>query len=152
VAFEVGGVAYAVDIQRVREITRAMPILPLPHLPPSVVGVVDHRGDVVPVVDLRHRFGVGHAGVGREVRWIVVMRGARLLALVVDRVTDVLGAEDAAPREPPAIEAGQRDRGIKSVCSFAGRLVFVLDVDALAALTDELALPASTDAPRAERG
>jgi chemotaxis signal transduction protein len=86
------------------------------------------------------------------VRWIVVMRGARLLALVVDRVTDVLGAEDAAPREPPAIEAGQRDRGIKSVCSFAGRLVFVLDVDALAALTDELALPASTDAPRAERG
>jgi hypothetical protein len=83
VAFEVGGVAYAVDIQRVREITRAMPILPLPHLPPSVVGVVDHRGDVVPVVDLRHRFGVGHAGVGREVRWIVVMRGARLLALVV---------------------------------------------------------------------
>lgn len=152
VAFEVGGVAYAIDIQRVREITRPMPLVALPHLPPGVVGVVDHRGDVVPVVDLRLCFGAPHVATDRDVRWIVVTRNARLLGLVVDRVTAVLGAADAAAREPPAIGAGQRDRGIKAACSFGGRLVFVLDVDAVAAVADEVSLPAATEPPRAERG
>lgn len=141
VAFDVGGVGYAVDIQRVREIVRPMPVVVLPHLPHGVIGVVDHRGDVVPIVDLRQRFGVAQVGADREVRWVVITRGARLLGLVVDRVTDVLGAEDALAREPPAIGPGQHDRGIKAACSFGGRLVFVLDLDGVASVADDVVLP-----------
>jgi purine-binding chemotaxis protein CheW len=152
VAFEVGGVAYALDIQRVKEIVRPLPVVPLPHLPQGVIGVVDHRGDVAPIIDLRLRFGVAQASEDRDVRWIVVTHGTRLLGLVVDRVTAVLGAEDAQAREPPAIAPGHRDRGIKSACSFDGRLVFVLDVDAVASVADALSLPASPEALPAERG
>lgn len=151
VAFEVGGVAYAVDIQRVREILRPMPVVPLPHLPAGIVGVVDHRGDVVPIIDLRERFGAVASGQEREVRWVVVTRGARLLGLVVDRVTAVLGTQDAEAREPPAIAAGQRDRGIKAARSIGGRLLFVLDVDTVAAIADELTLPEAPEALHPER-
>jgi len=152
VAFEVGGVAYALDIQRVREILRPMPLVALPHLPQGVVGVVDHRGVVVPIVDLRERFGAAPVGQPREVRWVVVTRGARLLGLVVDRVTAVLGTDDTEAREPPAIAAGERARGIKAACSIGGRLVFVLDVDGVASVADEVALPASPEALQSGRG
>ena len=152
VAFEVGGVAYAVDIQRVREIVRPLPVVVLQHLPAGVVGVVDHRGHVVPVVDLRERFQVALAGTDRQVRWVVVTRGPRLLALIVDRVTSVLGSDDGSAREPPAIGPGERDRGILAASSHAGRLVFVLDVDRIAAVADDVQLPLSSEALHSERG
>ena len=151
VAFEVGGVAYAIEIQHVREILRPLPVVVLPHLPQGVSGVIDHRGDVVPIVDLRDRFGVAKGGTERELRWVVVTRGARMIALVVDRVTSVLASEEAESREPPAIGDGQRERGIKSACSFGGRLLFVLDVERIAAVVDDVALPASPQALPAER-
>lgn len=141
VGFEVGGVPYAVDIQRVREILRPLPTLPLPHVPMTVVGVVDHRGDVVPIIDLRIRFGLPPR-TGREVRWIIVSRGARLSGLVVDRVTEVFGAGNPASREVPEIETGQEARGIVGAYSHRGRLVFVLDADKLTSVAENLELPA----------
>jgi purine-binding chemotaxis protein CheW len=141
VAFEVGGVAYAIDIQRVREIVRPLPMVALPYLPPAVVGVVDHRGDVVPVVDLRIRFGAQATGRDKDVRWLIVTRGSRLLGIVVDRVLEVFGAAGSATRDAPDINSGQAQRGIKGACSHGGRLLFVLDVDQLTAVVEELALP-----------
>lgn len=150
VAFEVGGVAYAVDIQRVREIVRPLPMVALPHMPPAVVGVVDHRGDVVPVVDLRIRFGAQAAGRDKDVRWLIVTRGARLLGIVVDRVIEVFGAAGSATREAPDIGTGQAQRGIKGACSHGGRLLFVLDVDMLTAVVEEISLP--VEPPQLGRG
>lgn len=150
VAFEVGGVAYAVDIQRVREIVRPLPMVALPHLPKSVAGVVDHRGDVVPVVDLRVRFGAQAVGRDKDVRWLIVTRGSRLLGIVVDRVLEVFGAASSATREAPDLGTGQAQRGIKGACSHGGRLLFVLDVDTLTAVVDEIALPA--EHPQLGRG
>lgn len=141
VAFEVGGVAYAIDIQRVREIVRPMPMVALPHLPPAVVGVVDHRGDVVPVVDMRIRFGAQATGRDKDVRWLIVTRGSRLLGIVVDRVIEVFGAATSATREAPDLGTGHVQRGIKGACSHGGRLLFVLDVDHLTSVVEDLALP-----------
>ena len=62
-----------------------LPTLALPHVPSEIVGVVDHRGDVVPVIDLRKRFGVEPRGRERDMRWIIVSRGERLFGLAVDR-------------------------------------------------------------------
>lgn len=142
VGFEVGGVAYAVDIQRVREIVRPLPSLSLPHVPDEIVGVVDHRGNVVPVIDLRRRFGVAATGRERDARWIIVNRGDRLLGLAVDRVSEVFGAEDSSARDLPQIGAGDKARGIKAAYFHGGRLVFVLDVDELTRIADDLAIEA----------
>jgi len=141
VGFEVGGILYAVDIRRVREIVRPLPVLELPQLPPAVIGVVDHRGDVVPVIDLRRRFSVPARGRERDVRWVIVTRGTRLIGLVVDRVTEVFGTIDSESRELPQMADDEATRVIRGAYAHAGRLVFVLDVDALTAVADRIALP-----------
>jgi purine-binding chemotaxis protein CheW len=151
VGFEIAGVMYAVGIGEVREILRPLSTMPLPHVPPTVVGVIDHRGDVVPIIDLRTRFGMP-ARSGREVRWIIVKRGERLSGLVVDRVTEVFNTGDSSAREVPAIEAGRDMRGILAAYSHHGRLIFVLDVQKLTAITETLDLEQLVLAGQEARG
>jgi len=141
VGFEVGGILYAVDIRRVREIVRPLPVLELPQLPVAVIGVCDHRGDVVPVIDLRRRFAVTPKGRERDVRWVIVTRGTRLIGLVVDRVTEVFGTLESESRELPQLADDEATRVIRGAYAHAGRLVFVLDVEALTSVADRIALP-----------
>lgn len=145
VGFEVGAVLYALDIHRVREIIRPLPTLPLPHMPSSVLGVADHRGDVVPVVDLRTRFGLGPNPDAKHSRWIVVTRDQRLVGLVVDRVTEVFGGQEPNARQVPEIGAGDEARGIVGVYVSGGRLAFVVDPDRLAAVSEEIDIVAARE-------
>jgi purine-binding chemotaxis protein CheW len=152
VGFEVGGVVYAIDIHRVREIVRPLATLDLPYMPESVIGVVDHRGNVVPIIDLRKRFEVRQSGRERDVRWIIVARGERLLGLVVDRVIDVFGALESESRELPAFGERATTRAIRGAYSHAGRLVFVLDVDQLTSVAERITLPPAADLKRGADG
>ncbi|MDD9939482.1 MAG: chemotaxis protein CheW [Myxococcales bacterium] len=138
VGFEVGSVLYALDIGRVREIIRPLPSLPLPHMPASVIGVADHRGDVVPVVDLRERFGLPTAEDTKQARWIVVTRDSRLVALIVDRVTEVFGGDESRARQVPEMGDGDDTRGITGVYAYQDQLAFVLDPDRVAAVSEEI--------------
>jgi purine-binding chemotaxis protein CheW len=140
VGFAVGDVQYAVQIARVKEITNPMTLVELPHAPHSIVGVSDYRGDVVPVVDLRTRFGLPRGAVTRKTKWIVVDVTGRTVALVVDAVTEVFGTGGADLRPAPALGGGDDVRGIAGVTTYAGRLVFVLDTGRLRELTEPLAL------------
>jgi purine-binding chemotaxis protein CheW len=143
VGFSVDGVPYAIDIQRVREIIKPLPTLPIPHAPEAVIGVADHRGDVVPVIDLRVRFvGVSAKASDRDQIWIVVKRADRYAGLVVDRVTEVFGAAASQYREVPDIGLGDWSQGIISVCTHRGNLVFVLDVDRITDLAEHIDLSA----------
>jgi purine-binding chemotaxis protein CheW len=127
VGFVVGDVNYAVDIGRVREIVNPLAVTQLPHTPPEVAGVADHRGDVVPVINLRVRFGLEPRGDERGTKWILVMVADRVVGLVVDAVTEVFGARDDEIRPTPDV-GGNRDlRGIAGVAKHDGKLTFVLD-------------------------
>lgn len=133
VGFLVGDVRYAVDILRVREIINPLQVVPLPHAPPVVIGVADHRGQVVPVIDLRRRFALPPSEATRRTKWIVVRAGDRAAGLVVDAVTDVFGAGSHDQRQVPELGVGDSARGISAVYSHEGSLVFVIDVDRIAA-------------------
>lgn len=133
VGFVVGGVRYAVEIARVREIINPGAVVPLPQAPPVVLGVADHRGEVLPVIDLRRRFGLEPAAPTRRTKWIIVSIGARAAGLVVDAVTEVFGGAAEQAREVPELGVGDAARGITSVYAHGGTLVFVLDVDRVAA-------------------
>jgi purine-binding chemotaxis protein CheW len=139
VGFLVGAVHYAVPIARVKEVANPMWLVELPHAPPSVVGVAEFRGDVVPVVDLRLRFGLMATAATRKTKWIVVDVAGRTAALVVDSVTDVFGTKGADLGAAPALGGGEDVRGIAGVTHHGGKLVFVLDVSRLRELTDSLA-------------
>lgn len=136
VGFLIGEVRYAVDIFRVREIINPLSYVVMPHAPPVVLGVADHRGDVVPVVDLRRRFGLEPKEPDRRTKWIVVNVDGRAVGLVVDSVNDVFGAEPAEQRSVPSLGVGDEARGIGAVYYHEGSLVFVIDVDRVAAPAD----------------
>jgi len=137
VGFAVGDVAYAVPIADVREIVNPLVLTELPHAPAAVVGVADHRGEVIAIVDLRHRFGLRPLPDRRRSKWILVQVEHRVIGLIVDRVLDVFGTSGAEVRTPPALGAGEEMRGILGVTTHDGVLTFVLDVSRF----DELVRP-----------
>ncbi|MFO0676653.1 MAG: chemotaxis protein CheW [Polyangiaceae bacterium] len=138
VGFVVGDVHYAVPVAAVREITNPIDVVELPLAPDDVIGVADVRGEVVPVVDLRTRFGLRDDGPSRRSKWIVLRVATKLCALAVDTVTDVFGATDGELRAPPPLRGGERTRGIRHVTNRGDTLVFVLDPAIVAASALEI--------------
>lgn len=138
VGFVVGDVTYAIDIRRVREIMNPGPITPLPHAMPHVLGVADHRDEVVPIIDMRGRFGLPALAPNRSTKWILIDTGALRVALVVDAVTGVFGTGGEDLRPPPNVGGDRTQRGILGVTSHGGGLAFVLDVGRFVELADAL--------------
>jgi purine-binding chemotaxis protein CheW len=130
----IGDVRYAVVIGVVREIVNPLPSVPLVSAPPWVLGVADFRDEVVPVIDLRARFGVLGEEATRRTKWIVVRRGELSFALVVDAVTEVFRSGEMRP--PPPLAAGADVRSIEGVTTHDGEMVFVLDIARLADLVE----------------
>ncbi len=89
VSFLVGEVRYAVEIQIVREIVNPLPVVSLPHAPAEVMGVADHRGEVLPVIDLRRRLRLVEAKLDKNTRVLLVDTGDEILGLLVDAVLQV---------------------------------------------------------------
>jgi purine-binding chemotaxis protein CheW len=135
VGFIVGDVEYAVAIGSVREIANPALVVSVPRPPVGISGVADYRNEVVPVIDLRARFGLPTVVTTRRTKWILVDVGEQPAALVVDAVTDVFGGTGIKPA--PAL--GEAQRGITGVTKHAGGLVFVLDVRSFRDLTAPLA-------------
>ncbi|MFO0616613.1 MAG: chemotaxis protein CheW [Polyangiaceae bacterium] len=130
--FVVGETNYAFEVEHVREIVHPAAVTLLPSLPASVSGVADHRGEVVPIVDLRMRFGMQSArtAVERSEKWILMTSSVGVVGFVVDRVIDVVGTNEA-PDHAPQI-GGAVERGIKGVIPSDEGLLFILDVEKLA--------------------
>ncbi len=132
----VGASAYAIQIRVVREIVNPLPLTNFPNAPAILAGVADHRGDVVPVIELRRLFGVPEDGVARRPKWILVEIGpGRSLGLVVDKVTEVFGTGGKGLR--PAPELGEVDDNLfLGVTTHDGQLTFVLDTLRFARMAD----------------
>ena len=127
--FSLGSEAYGVDILRVQEIKGYTAVTPIPNAPAYLKGVMNLRGTVIPVVDLRLRFGMEPADYTTFTVIIVVTIGARVMGLVVDAVSDVLDIA-AGDVEPPPDFGGQVDARCLSGLAKAGdRLVVLLDIE-----------------------
>jgi purine-binding chemotaxis protein CheW len=138
VGFVVGQVSYAVPIAVVKEIVNPGMITSLPHLPHAIAGVADHRGEVIVVVDLRARFGLGPLTDQSRSKWVLLNFADRIVGLVVDQVTDVFGTGAEQVRAAPALGSGEDTRGIAGVITHSGALTFVLDVERFEAITAEV--------------
>ncbi len=140
----VGGVRYGVLIGAVREIVNPLDIVVLPSAPEWIIGVADYRDEVVPIVDLRIRFGAKAANTPRT-KWIVVSDRAMSFALAVDAVTEVFRSGEMRP--PPAVAQGADVRSLEGVTTHESEMVFVLAIAKLAVLVDPavVQLPAARE-------
>jgi purine-binding chemotaxis protein CheW len=142
VGFVVGDVAYAVPTSSVREITTPAVVTELPHLPRGVIGVFEHRGQVVPVIDLRTCFEVPAQVSGGRTQWIIVEVGQHRIGLCVNRVTGVFEVGFGGLKPVPELGKTIDPRALVGVASQDKRLTFVLDIEAFRTYTLDVALPA----------
>jgi len=134
-SFTLGGEEYGVDILKVQEIRGWETVRPLPDTPDYIKGVLDLRGTIVPIVDLRIRFGVGEAGYTPTTVIIVVaaeVEGRRhVMGMVVDGVSDVLDVSADSLRNVPDLGTRISTRFIRGMVTRDSRMVVLLEVGKL---------------------
>lgn len=156
VGFHVGPGYYAVDVPSVREIIQPANLTNVPASASILLGVIDHRGRVVPVVDLRRRFGLGAVEPNRRTKWILVEAVGLWFGLCVDNVTEVFGVGPEHERAAPNLGPDEVSRGFSRVYVYERQIVMVLDLEAIARAVERggVALPPALpgfDAQEAER-
>ena len=142
ITFEVGERRLGVDIMAIREIRAWSPATPLPNVPDHVRGVVNLRGVVLPVLDLRRRLGWGKTDPGARHVIIVVRIGEQLQGVVVDAVSDIvtLSPEDMQP--VPDVGETIAASFLEGLAMIDEQLVLVLSLDRLAESNASLPLAA----------
>jgi purine-binding chemotaxis protein CheW len=118
-AFSVGSEEYAVDLMRIREIIKPLPVTPVPQAPEPIEGVVNLRGEIIPVIDVRRKFGVPVQPSTPRSRLLVVNITGRLLALAVDAVVEVLRIPRSSIRAAPELVDVKGPRLFLGVCGGA---------------------------------
>jgi purine-binding chemotaxis protein CheW len=133
VGFQVGRETYGVPITSLHEIVRVPEITAVPDAPDYLEGVINLRGKIVSVMDLRKRFGEKNATVKKNNRILVVEHSGRLAGLIVDSASEVLKIPADAVEAPPAVFQEGGLNCVTGLGKAGGRLVVLLDMNKLLA-------------------
>ena len=131
VSFVVGTEEFAISILSVQEINRMMQITRVPQSPPFIEGVINLRGKIIPVMDLRKRFGLDKLEDLADARIIVVEVQGRVIGFTVDRVNEVLRLAADIVEPPPSMVCSIDSDFVKGVGKLNDRLLILLDLDKL---------------------
>jgi purine-binding chemotaxis protein CheW len=129
--FMLAGEEYGVDILRVQEIKGWDKVTRLPHTPDYVLGVINLRGALVPILDLRRRFGLEAITFGPTTVVIVVRAVERTVGMVVDAVSEVYNVDPAATQPPPDVCGSVDTVFVKALATVDDKMLILLDVDRL---------------------
>ncbi|MBP7603947.1 MAG: purine-binding chemotaxis protein CheW [Spirochaetes bacterium] len=129
VCFKVGKEEYGIDILRVQEILKLPKITRLPKSADFIMGVMDLRGKVIPIIDLSRRFRIENGGAGEGKRAIVVDIRNKRVGLAIDSVSHVVKVEGKDIEPPPPIVKGISGRYIVGIAKLAEGFVIVLDIE-----------------------
>lgn len=127
--FRLGEDLYAADIMRIKEIIRLQKLANLPKSPTFVEGVLNLRGAVIPVIDLRKRFDLPVTSHDRDTRLLIVTVGRQVVGLVVDEVTEVLSVPVRDIKQPPRVAGGIGAEYLVGVCLAKDSLIMLLNLD-----------------------
>ena len=127
VGFMMGSEHYGVDIMAVEEIIRSMDITPVPRAPSFVVGLINLRGRIIPVVDLRDRLKIPVAGASESMRIIVMKIDNRRLGFIVDKVEEVMHIAVNHIEEAPGV-ASRSHHYVEGVARTKKGMVILLDI------------------------
>jgi purine-binding chemotaxis protein CheW len=132
VTFNLGPEIFGVNILQVQEINRMVEITAVPHSECYVEGIINLRGKVIPIIDLRKKFGLQEKTHDNHTRIIVVDVSGETVGLVVDSVSEVLRVPSGSLEDAPKLVTGGTHSGadyIRSVAKLEDRLLIYLDLD-----------------------
>jgi purine-binding chemotaxis protein CheW len=128
VSFNIGDEEFGVDILQVQEINRMLEVTKVPNAPEYVDGVINLRGKVIPIIDLRRRFGMARKEHDKHTRIVVVELNGKVVGFVVDAVREVLRIPRSVTEPPPAIAGSTNEEYITGVGKLEDRLLILLDI------------------------
>lgn len=142
VGFRLDGEDYAIAITKIQEIIVMKPITRIPQVPGFIEGLINLRGSVIPVVNLRTLFGLTHRDLDDETRTIIVNVGDRTIGYIVDEVTQVMKiAADQIQPAPVSITAVSKQH-IAGLAQIEDRLLVILEIERLLK-PEELDIPSA---------
>jgi len=131
VSFRLGDEEYGVDILKVQEINRMITISRIPKAPDYVEGIINLRGKVIPIINLRKRFDLPPKEKDKKTRIIVVNIEGKILGVIVDAVSEVLRIQSNTVEPPPPVATGKGAVYIKGVGKIGDKLLILLDLGRL---------------------
>ena len=140
VVFELSSESYGVEIGAVNTIIRMQPVTHVPRAPSFVEGVINLRGSIVPVIDLRARFGLTTSAETKASRIVVVETPVGLIGMVVDAVTETLSIANDAVEPPSSIVTTTESQYLRGVAKVQERLIILLDISRILTAEETAAL------------
>jgi purine-binding chemotaxis protein CheW len=140
VTFRIGGEEFGLDVFQVHEILRYSEPTPMPKAPAFVEGVLDVRGLLVPVVDLRKRFELHDLRYDEDTRIMLVDFQSERLGLIVDEVSEVMRVAETAVTAPPQYVKGLAAEFIRGIVRLESRLVVLLDLEKILSSQERMQL------------
>jgi len=131
IGFRIGRETYGVRISTVREIVRVLDITPVPNAPEGIEGVINLRGKIIPVMDLRKRFGLSEIQTDKKSRILIVEVNNQLLGLIVNAASEVLKISPSDVEAPGRMFSDEESGYITGVGKLGGRLIILLDISKL---------------------
>ena len=137
VVFDLASESYGVDIGAVREIIRLQEITQVPRTPEFVEGVINLRGKVIPVIDLRRRFGLLIGEENKDNRIVVVDIGGQDIGVIVDAVTEVLRISSELVEPPSSVITTSESEYLLGIAKLDGRMIILLDLQEVLSETEQ---------------
>jgi purine-binding chemotaxis protein CheW len=143
VAFTVGGNDYALDIMRIKEIINPLTVTKVPKAPQFIEGVVELRGAILPIVDLRKRFDLPAPEPTRSTKVLIasidVSARKMIVGLIVDGVSEPIRVPKSEVRAAPILSMGGTTY-FSGMVNYLGKILMVLDIDAILSSTEKISL------------
>ena len=131
ISFEIASQEFCIDIRSVREIRGWTPATPMPQAPDYIRGMINLRGAVIPIVDLRCRLGLGRTEPSSRHVIVVIYDDTRIAGLLVDGVQETFQVDTSLMQPPPNVDAPEADRFVDAILPLDGRMLSRLVVGAL---------------------
>jgi purine-binding chemotaxis protein CheW len=126
VVFSIGNEEYGVEVDKVRTIEKMLPFTRVPKTPAFVKGVINLRGVIVPIIDLRSRFGLVETAYTSNTRLIIVSAADLEVGLIVDSANDVINVDSDRIEQPPEVVGGIRAKYLQGIVKLEQSRLLVL--------------------------
>jgi purine-binding chemotaxis protein CheW len=143
-AFRVGNEEYVIDIMRIKEIINPIKITPVPSETTLIDGVINLRGVIIPIVDIRKCFAIPEENRSLQPKYIIVVVAGKIVGIVVDEVLEVVRVPRSLIKPSPQLFGDKEPGQFVGVCEFQGRLLLLVDLKKV--LSPALLRSAATDA------